>query len=95
MARLALLIGFFVVPALLLTLGHRLRDRTALQRGAFWGGVVGHAAALLVAILALHFPPVLWESDARVALAFWSMLLGGATGVAAGAAFARRRASVG
>jgi protein-S-isoprenylcysteine O-methyltransferase Ste14 len=95
MARIVLLVGFFVVPAVLLALGHRLRDRSARQRGAFWGGIIGHSVALLVAVSALHFPPVLWHSDTRVALAFWSMLLGAAIGAAAGAAFAARDRSHG
>lgn len=90
MARFALLLGLFIVPALLLWLGHRLRDRTPRQRGAFWGGVIGHTAALLIALLALHFPPVLWTGDVRIAIAFWAMVVG----TAAGAAIGSRRARV-
>jgi protein-S-isoprenylcysteine O-methyltransferase Ste14 len=89
MARLALLVGFFVVPTILLMIGHRLRERTPRQRGAFWGGIVGHSIALLVAIGALHYPPVIWTTDVRIAIGFWSMLLGGAVGAAIGALRAR------
>ncbi|CAN5870727.1 hypothetical protein BH23GEM9_BH23GEM9_28590 [soil metagenome] len=86
MANLALLIGFFIVPLGLLMLGHRLRERSSRQRGAFWGGVIGHSAAALVAVTALHYPPTIWTTDTRVAIAFWSMLVGGAIGAALGAA---------
>ena len=46
--RIALLLGLFGAPAILLWLGHRLRDRTARQRGAFWGGAIGHSVAIVV-----------------------------------------------
>jgi hypothetical protein len=85
----ALLLGLVVVPALLLWLGHRLRDRTPTQKGAFWGGVIGHTIAMIVAIYALHVPGVIWTGGARELLAFWSMLLGGAVGAALGGLRAR------
>jgi hypothetical protein len=91
MARLALLLGLFVVPTLLLVLGHRLRERSERQRGAFWGGVIGHSTAALVAITAMHYPPVLWTTDARTTLAFWAMLVGGLIGAGIGALRGRRR----
>ena len=90
-ARLALLLGLFVVPLFLLLLGHRLRERGARQRAVFWGGIIGHSVALLAAITALHYPPVLWSSRPRVLIAFWLMLLGGVVGGAIGALRARRR----
>jgi hypothetical protein len=93
MANVALLAGLFLVPLALLALGHRLRARTTVQRGAFWGGVIGHTLALCVALTALHAPPVLWEGDVRVAAAFWSLLLGGAMGALIGALRARARAA--
>jgi hypothetical protein len=88
----ALLLGFFVVPLALLALGHRLRERTVRQRGAFWGGVIGHSLALLAATTALHYPAVLWNSQARVFVAFWLMLIGGVAGALIGAAVGFRRA---
>jgi hypothetical protein len=91
--HVALLMGFFVVPLALLALGHRLRERTVQQRGAFWGGVIGHSLALLAAITALHYPAVLWTGQARVFVAFWLMLIGGASGAVVGAAIGFRRAS--
>lgn len=87
--RYALVIGLLVVPAVLVWLGHRLRDRTPAQRGAFWGGVIGHTLALLVALLALHFPPVLWSGGVRSLIAFWLMIIGAAAGALVGALRAR------
>jgi hypothetical protein len=89
--RLALLLGLFVVPLLLLILGHRLRDRGRRQRAIFWGGVLGHTAAMLASTAALHYPPVLWSSQTRVVIAFWMMLLGGVAGAAVGALLRGRR----
>ena len=85
----ALLLGLVVVPTLLLWLGHRLRDRTATQKGAFWGGVIGHTIAMIVAIYFLHVPGVVWNGGPREMLAFWSMLLGGAAGALIGGMRAR------
>ena len=85
MARLAFLVGLLIVPALLLWLGHRLRDRSPAQRGAFWGGVIGHTVAIIVAVTLLHYPPVMWTGEVRAAIAMWVMLLGAAAGAAAGA----------
>jgi hypothetical protein len=90
--NVVLLIGFFVVPLALLALGHRLRERSVRQRGAFWGGVIGHSLALLAAITALHYPAVLWTSQARTFVAFWLMFIGGVAGALIGAAVGLRRA---
>jgi NAD/NADP transhydrogenase beta subunit len=91
MTSVALVAGLFLVPLALLVLGHRLRERTPAQRGAFWGGVIGHSIALLVAVTAMHAPPVLWESSTRIAAAFWSMLAGAVVGAGAGILRARSR----
>jgi hypothetical protein len=85
MARLAFLTGLLIVPCVLLWLGHRLRDRSPAQRGAFWGGVAGHTIAIIIAITLLHYPPQLWTGAVRSALAMWVMLLGAAVGAAFGA----------
>lgn len=85
MARAAFLIGLLVVPALLLWLGHRLRDRSPAQRGAFWGGVIGHTIAVVVAVTLLHYPPVMWTGEVRAAIAMWVMLVGAGVGGAVGA----------
>lgn len=85
MARLAFLLGLLVVPGMLLWLGHRLRDRSPAQRGAFWGGVIGHTAAIIVAVTLLHYPPVMWTDPVRSTIAMWVMLLGAAVGAGVGA----------
>jgi uncharacterized membrane protein YkvI len=85
MARLAFLFGLLIVPAILLWLGHRLRDRSPAQRGAFWGGVIGHTVAIIAAITLLHYPPVMWTGEVRAAVAMWVMLLAAAAGAAIGA----------
>lgn len=78
----ALLVGLFVVPALLLTLGHRLRRRTPLWRRVFWGGVTGHSIAILVMLIATMIPPVAWEGGprSRDAAVHWSLVLGAVVG---------------
>jgi type II secretory pathway component PulM len=85
LARAAFLIGLVIVPAVLLWLGHRLRDRTPRERGMFWGGIAGHTAALVIALFLLHVPPVEWTGGLREMLAFWVLLLGAAAGAALGA----------
>ncbi|MHB1224396.1 MAG: hypothetical protein ACYC2G_10195 [Gemmatimonadaceae bacterium] len=81
-----MLLGLFAVPTVLLWLGHRLRRRTARQRGAFWGALVGHIAAVVLATLASMLPPQAWGPDDLVrGLASYAALLvlpiiGGAVG---------------
>jgi hypothetical protein len=91
MAGIALLLGLFVVPLALLAAGHRLRERSARVRGAFWGGVIGHSTAVVIAVTAMHYPPVLWTGEVRTALALWSMLLGGVLGMILGGVRGARR----
>jgi uncharacterized membrane protein len=90
MANIALLLGLFAVPAVLLALGHRLRERSHRQRGAFWGGVIGHSVAAVMAVVAMHWPPVVWTTDGRAALVFGAMLAGGVLGAGVGAMRAGR-----
>jgi hypothetical protein len=93
--NLALLMGLFVVPALLLALGHRLRRRPLVWRRVFWGGVIGHSIAILVMLAATLYPPILWEGGlrARDVAVHWSLILGGVVGgaIAAGLPARRRR----
>lgn len=87
--RVALLAGLFLVPAVLLWLGTRLRDRTGPARGAFWGGVAGHAVGLAITLTAAMCPPVWWAGGPfwRDFAVHWSPMLaalaGGAVGIAA------------
>jgi len=81
-SMLALLLGLFVVPAIALALGHRIAKRPARQRGAFWGVVIGHTVAMLVATAAALYSPVKWSAAdvARGAVGLWGMLLLGVVG---------------
>lgn len=91
----ALLAGLIAAPVAILWLGHRLRDRSGTARGAFWGGVIGHAAGLLVMLVASMAPPVLWEGDAaRQVGVYWAPLLLAVAGLTAGAIRGRRRPDV-
>jgi hypothetical protein len=90
---LAMLLGLFAVPAYLLWIGHHWRNRSDRQRGAFWGGVVGHTAAAIVASIAGLYRPELW-SDADVLrgfLGFWLMLVAGVGGLIVGAFLGGRK----
>jgi hypothetical protein len=90
-SRMALLAGLFVVPALLLWLGHRLRRRAPVWRAVFWGACAGYAAGMLASLAALHYPPVPWTGGWRAAVAHWAMLAGPAAGAALAALAGRRR----
>ena len=89
--HLALLLGLFAAPALMLQLGHRLQRRSAQQRAMFWGLVIGHSLGAIVACMALFLPPEFWTLDAsrRTILAFWGMAAGSALGLVAGRMLAR------
>ncbi|HET9227865.1 MAG TPA: hypothetical protein VFR31_14415 [Thermoanaerobaculia bacterium] len=80
--HVALLLGLFGVPALLLAIGHRLRRRPPLWRRVFWGGLIGHSLALLALMIVMMYPPVLWEGGvrARDIGVHWSLILGAVVG---------------
>ena len=91
---MALLAGLFIVPVVLLWLGHRLRRRTAPWRGMFWGAVAGHTLGMLASVAAMHVPAVLWAGGgARTAVVHWGMLVGAIGGAAFGWMLGSRRAS--
>lgn len=89
----AMLLGIFGVPAVLLWAGHRLRRRSARWHAAFWGGVIGHVAALLIGSVAAIVPAEQWAPTDlwRGALGLWSFLVLPAIGAMAGALTARTR----
>jgi hypothetical protein len=89
----ALLMGLFVVPALLVALGHRLRRRPPFWRRVFWGGVIGHSIAILVMLTVTMAPPVAWEGGPRLrdAAVHWSTVLGAVVGSMIAAALPARR----
>jgi hypothetical protein len=84
--RVALLLGLFVAPVVLLGIGYRLRNRTTRSRGMFWGGIGGHTAGLLIATAAMLLPPIWWAGGGfwRDFAVHWSMLLGCGLGCVAG-----------
>ena len=90
---LAMLIGAFVIPGVLLWSGHRLRRRTPRWRGAFWGGVAGHLVALVVGSIAAMTPAAQWSGDDtfRGAFGFWSFLVLPIVGAVMGMLRGRRR----
>ena len=84
--HLALLVGLFAIPALLLALGHRLRRRRPFWRRVFWGALAGHSIALLVVLAVALSPPVGWEGGPRPRdhAVHWSLLCGALAGGAIG-----------
>ena len=46
---LVFIVGLFLVPLGLLMIAHKLRRRSPRMRSAFWGAVLGHIAAALIA----------------------------------------------
>ena len=88
----ALLAGLFVVPVVLLWLGHRLRRRSARSCGGLWGAVAGHTLGMLASVAAMHLPAVLWAGgDARTVIVHGGMLLGAMIGGAIGWMMGGRR----
>lgn len=88
---LAMLMGAFIVPGILLWAGHRIRRRSPRWRATFWGGVAGHVIALVLASLAAMNPAETW-SDANVvrgAFGLWSLLILPMAGAAMGSLRAR------
>jgi hypothetical protein len=89
---LAFLLGLFGVPIVLLAYGHKLRRRSARGRSAFWGAVIGHVSAAILALSLGMIPPEAWTSAEtwRGFIGLWSLLVfpvGGAI-----LAFVRHRA---
>jgi len=87
---IAFLGGIIAVPALLTWAGHKLRSRSGLVRGLFWGGVIGYAVAMVAFFVAAFAPPVLWpDASMRQLVVYWGLLAGSGAGAAIGAV--RRR----
>jgi hypothetical protein len=81
-----MLFGVFVVPALLLWGGHKLRRRSRAWHGTFWGAVCGHLLAIVVGSVAAMMPAAEWSaSDTwRGLFGFWSFTLAPLAGAAIG-----------
>lgn len=71
------LLGLFGVPLALLAYGHRLRRRSPRGRSAFWGAVLGHCLALVLAVVLGMIPPETWtaEETFRGFVGFWSLVV--------------------
>ncbi len=93
MAHVVLLAGVFAPPLLLLSMGHAYRHRSPRARGAFWGGVVGYGAGLVLAAVAMLVPAVDWTggSPLRELVLHAGPLAGWLVGVGVGRALAARR----
>ncbi|HEX7120871.1 MAG TPA: hypothetical protein VF178_00785 [Gemmatimonadaceae bacterium] len=89
----AFLLGLFVVPLVLLWYGHRLRRRSPRGRAAFWGAVVGHCTAGVLAVSLGMVPPEAWtpEETWRGFVGLWSLLVFPVTGGVIGAVAHRPR----
>jgi hypothetical protein len=91
-SRLALVVGLFIIPALLLWLGHRLRRHTPARRRVFWGATIGYLAGMLLVLVAIHYPAVLWTGGGwRTALVHWGMVVGTLMGAGVGASSMQHR----
>jgi hypothetical protein len=90
---LAMMVGAFGVPTVLLWAGHRLRRRSARWIGIFWGAVVGHAASLIVGPVASMIPAAEWSpTDVwRGAFGYWSFFVFPLLGALIGLVRATRR----
>ena len=88
----AMLLGVFVVPAVLLWAGHRLRRRPPRWRGAFWGAVIAHIVAVPIALVAAMFPAAEWDQTnaVRGMFGFWLLLLAPLIGAGIGSLLAGR-----
>jgi amino acid transporter len=89
---MAMLAGVFVVPVVLLVLGHRLRRREARWQRAFWGALIAHVVMAPIALVAAMSPAAEWAptDTLRGALGFWSLLVVPAIGGMIGALVRRR-----
>ena len=75
--RLAMLLGLFAAPVFLLWAGHHWRHTGARVRGAFWGGIIAHTVAALLATAVGIIWPFAWDATDRWRgfLGFWGMLV--------------------
>ena len=83
---LAFIVGLFLVPLALLMVAHKLRRRSPRTRAAFWGAVLGHVLAAVLATTWGMIPAetLTPQETGRGAAALWSLLafplVGGAIG---------------
>ena len=89
----ALLVGLFVIPVILLYMGHRLRKRSRRWRLTFWGALFGHTLAACFALWYSMVPPEIWSSGdfSRGLFGFYGMVLGAVAGAALGVLLSLKR----
>ena len=89
----ALLLGLFVVPGVLVWFSHHLRKRSPRARAMFWGAVIGHCTAALLAVTLGMIPPEMWTKGElmRGFAGLWSLLLLPLAGALLGAILPRSR----
>ena len=80
--HLALLLGLFGIPVLALAIGFKFRKQGPRARAIFWGAIIGHTLATVLASVAAIWPPRVPgpEDDVRSAMILWLLLLGGIAG---------------
>lgn len=71
------LAGLFAVPLALLWWGQRVRKGTARQRRTFWGAIIGHCVAGILAVTFSMIPPESWtdSESTRGFFGLWALLL--------------------
>lgn len=82
----AMLAGLFVVPGVLLVVGHRLRKRSLRAQSAFIGAATAHILAAIAATVASMISPEEWRSEDlwRGVFGFWMLLVAPAIGATIG-----------
>ena len=93
LAMVVFLLGLFGVPIALLLGGHRLRRRSPRAHAIFWGAVIGHCVAGILAVVWGMIPPEAWtpEDKARGFVGLWSLLLFPVIGALVAASIQRSR----
>jgi hypothetical protein len=81
------LAGLFGVPLVLLSWGRRVRRLDRRRRRAFWGAIVGHCVAAVLAVTLGMIPPEAWteQETVRGVFGLWGLLLLPIAGGIAGA----------
>jgi hypothetical protein len=80
--HMALLLGLFAVPVVALAIGFKFRKQGERARSIFWGAIIGHTVATVIASVAAIWPPREPGpgDEIRSALILWTLLLGGVIG---------------
>ena len=83
---LVFIVGLFIVPLALLAVAHKLRRRSPRTRTAFWGAILGHIVAALVATTWGMIPAetLTPQETARGAASLWTLLVFPLAGAAIG-----------